>query len=192
MPKTYFLKRTFDVLLATAGLMFFLPLWGILIVLIWLESGGPIFYIQDRMGEGGRIFKTMKFRTLYCKESNNLQPTRLGGILRITAMDESLQLINILKADMSFVGPRPLIPQEVASIKEINPRFSVKPGLTGLAQIAVSKETDILDKFKYDLWYIENQNLFLDLRLIILSLVISCRGKWETNEAKLSPNVRLF
>lgn len=185
MSKSYFLKRPLDLILAVLGIFFFLPFWLIIIILIWLEKEKGIFYIQERLGLNNRTFKTIKFRTLYRDKSNNIRISRLGNFLRRTALDESLQLINILKREMSFVGPRPLVAEEIGNQPETKERLKVRPGLTGLAQVAVSKNSPVEEKFKYDLWYIENQNLILDLKIILFSIIISLLGKWETARDRL-------
>jgi lipopolysaccharide/colanic/teichoic acid biosynthesis glycosyltransferase len=185
MSKSYFLKRPLDLLLATLGIFFFLPSWCLIIILIWLETENGIFYIQERLGQNNRTFKTLKFCTIYKDKENNRSISRLGNFLRRTALDESLQLFNILKKEMSFVGPRPLIPEEMVGYPEIKERLEIRPGLTGLAQVAISKDSQILEKLKYDLWYIKNQNLFLDLKIIFVSIIISLMGKWETRKEKI-------
>ena len=151
-----------------------------------------MFYIQIRVGKNRQLFKTLKFRTLYNKDSGYMASTRLGMFLRVTALDESLQLINILKGEMSFVGPRPLIPEEVGTEARLEPRFSVRPGLTGLSQVLCSKDIGIMEKFKYDLLYIERQSLSLDLKLILVSFVVSFRGKWEDRGDKIKSGLGIF
>jgi len=185
MPQSYCLKRTLDLFLATLGIFFFLPVWFIIIILIWIETEDGIFYIQERLGLNNRTFKTLKFCTIYKDRNNNSSISRLGNFLRRTALDESLQLINILRKEMSFVGPRPLVPEEIGNYPQIKERLKIRPGLTGLAQVAVSKDSDVAEKLKYDLWYINNQSLFLDLKIILLSITISLMGKWETKREKI-------
>lgn len=152
------IKRVFDVFLALMGIVLLFPFWLLFGFLIWLEDRGPIFYLQVRVGKGGKIFKSIKFRSMIPDAEKDLGPvqanendpriTLIGRFLRKTAMDESLQLINIFKADMSFVGPRALRPVEIelnnaSKIKSIfqvpgfKERSSVQPGLTGAAQVFV-------------------------------------------------------
>lgn len=192
MPETYLLKRTSDIFLALIGIMFFLPFWSLFCILIWLEAKGPVFYIQERIGREKKPFKTLKFRTLYTKKSGDIDSSKLGGFLRVTALDESLQLINILKGQMSFVGPRPLVPEEIGEQEKLSPRFLARPGLTGISQVIISKDTTVNEKFKYDLWYIKNQSPLLDLRLIIFSFIISFKGRWESRKDKLGFSLRVF
>jgi len=176
IPKVYLLKRPFDFSLALIGLTLTFPIWSLIIFLIWLENGRPVFYIQERVGLESRIFKMMKFRTMgYRKKSS-----RLAKFLRTTALDEFPQLMNIIKGQMSFVGPRPLIPQEIQINEEFKLRSAVLPGLTGLAQVLVAKDAPVLEKLNYDILYIKNKNIVLDTLLILKSFGISLNRKWDT------------
>lgn len=200
------LKRPFDVALSGTGLLLSLPLWIIIPLAIRIESRGPVFYVQERVGRRLRTFKALKFRSMVKdaeKASGPVQAvaddprvTRVGRILRATAMDELPQLLNILKGDMSFVGPRALRPNEKevnggdapAAISEVPgyaARHAVRPGLTGLTQVFLPGETPRRKKFRYDLLYIRKRSFGLDLRLIALSFWITFRGKWESREPKV-------
>lgn len=200
------LKRTFDFILSLSGIILSTPLWLLISLLIILEDGFPVFYLQERGGRCGRIFKAIKFRSMVKDAEKGAGPiqalendpriTRVGRILRATALDELPQLINILRGDMSFVGPRALRPEElevrgnpeVLSIEEIpgyERRLTVKPGLTGLAQVYLPTDAPRRDKFRYDLLYIKNQSFLLDLKLILLSFWITFRGKWEYRGKKI-------
>jgi lipopolysaccharide/colanic/teichoic acid biosynthesis glycosyltransferase len=193
-------KRAVDVALSGLGLLGSAPLWLLISIAVKLEDGGPIFYGQERVGEGGRIFRALKFRSMIpnaeagvgAVQATQHDPrvTRVGGILRATAMDELPQLWNIFVGDMSFVGPRALRPGEIETtgdgrhirmeaIPGYVERHSVRPGLTGVAQIFAPRDVPRRYKFKYDSLYIRNQSLALDLRLIGLSFWITFRGKWE-------------
>lgn len=193
-------KRIFDFSLALIGLFMSLPLWFIFTLAIWFEDRGPIFYFQDRVGKGGRIFKGMKFRSMMPDAEKNLGPvqakkndprdTRIGRILRKTAMDELPQFINILKGEMSFVGPRALRPLEIEStdvskvrnifeIPGFQKRSSIKPGLTGAAQVFASRNLPREEKFKYDLWYVENMSFWLDIKLIAKSILTTLKARWD-------------
>jgi lipopolysaccharide/colanic/teichoic acid biosynthesis glycosyltransferase len=197
-------KRIFDIFLSTLGLFFSAPFWFIIAILTLLEDGRPIFYLQDRVGKDGRIFKGVKFRSMVLEAEKNFGPvqaqehdgriTKLGRILRVSAMDELPQLWNIVKGDMSFVGPRALRPFEVDSedgkVRSIwefegaKERSSVRPGLTGIAQILAPRDIPRSEKFKYDIWYIKKRNFWLDVRIIILSFFITFMGKWEIREER--------
>lgn len=200
------MKRALDFLLAAFGLCLSLPLWLIFAFLIWLEDKGQVFYFQERVGKGGRIFKGIKFRSMKLKYSNetaliqakegDIRITKIGRLLRATAMDELPQLINILKGDMSFVGPRALAPREkevgeldeksIFDIPGFKERAIVAPGLTGIAQIFAPRDISRQNKFKYDIWYIRNRSIFLDLYLIFLSFLVTFHGRWEVRCNKFS------
>jgi lipopolysaccharide/colanic/teichoic acid biosynthesis glycosyltransferase len=192
------LKRIFDIILSAVGLLVSAPLWMIFSAAIKLGDGGPIFYAQNRVGKGGRIFKVYKFRSMIpdaekqtgvvWASENDPRITKAGKILRATAMDELPQLWNIFKGDISFVGPRAerpeLVQQFSKKIQNYHKRFLVKPGLTGIAQVYGSYDTPPQNKLRYDLLYIKNQSFFLDLKLIFLSFYITFRGKWESRQKK--------
>jgi rhamnosyl/mannosyltransferase len=198
------LKRAFDIALSGAGLVLSAPVWAVAAALIKLEDGGPVFYRQDRVGAKGRTFTVLKFRSMIPdaeRESGPLQAvagdrrvTRVGRLLRATAMDELPQLVNIFRGDMSFVGPRALRPGEidrvggrVITLEEIEgyyARAAVQPGLTGIAQIYAPRDVARRQKFRYDRVYVKRRSFWLDLRLILLSFWISLRGTWEHRERK--------
>jgi lipopolysaccharide/colanic/teichoic acid biosynthesis glycosyltransferase len=198
-------KRVFDLALALSGLMASAPIVAFVAAAIKLEDGGPVFYGQDRVGEGGRIFRALKFRSmipnaeagvgaLQAKE-NDPRVTSVGRVLRATALDELPQLWNIVVGEMSFVGPRALMPVEIevsgageVSLEKIpgyEARHRVAPGLTGLAQIYADRDIPRRHKFRYDLLYIRRQRFLLDLRLILLSFWITLRGRWGHRGDKL-------
>ncbi len=190
------LKRLFDVALAGAGLLIFSPLAILFALLIKLEDNGPIFYIQERWGLSGKKFRALKFRTMIPKadslgtlrpaKENDPRVTKTGKFLRATAMDELPQLINILKGDMSFVGPRAIAVQEMDSaFPQFYERHQVRPGLTGPAQITVSRYATLEEKFRHDLEYIQTRSFAGDLKFIFLSFWITLRGRWETRHNKI-------
>jgi lipopolysaccharide/colanic/teichoic acid biosynthesis glycosyltransferase len=195
------IKRIFDFCLACSGIIFSLPLWLIFGFLVWQADRGHIFYLQERVGKNSRIFKGIKFRSMQPDaeegsgpvqaKDNDPRVTNIGRFLRKTAMDELPQLWNIFKGDMSFVGPRALRPKEtelndnskIISIFEIpgfQRRASIKPGLTGAAQVFASRKLSRKYKFNYDLWYVDNMSFWLDIKLIIKSFLITFRAKWDT------------
>jgi len=234
------IKRIFDISLSFFGFIFSLPIWLFIGLLICIEDGLPIFYLQERVGQDGKVFRALKFRSMekdaekeigpvQAKE-NDYRVTKVGRILRATAMDELPQLINIFKGDMSFVGPRAMRPHEieagncnpeiknrefknrdqkkkienrevrgdsqksavdknqVISLKKVPgyyERQSVRPGLTGLAQIYIPKDSPPQEKFRYDLAYVNKQNFWFDFKLIFLSFWVTFRGKWESREKKI-------
>ena len=204
--RALFLKRPFDVALSSFGLLLSAPLWVAIPLAVWIEDRGPVFYAQERVGRNGRTFKALKFRSMVKDAEAGRGPvqavaddprvTKVGRILRASAMDELPQLVNIFKGDMSFVGPRALRPSEreasggpgpesIAEIPGYDARHSVRPGLTGLAQVFLPGETPRRKKFRYDLLYIRRRSFWLDLKLIGLSFWITFRGKWESREPKV-------
>jgi lipopolysaccharide/colanic/teichoic acid biosynthesis glycosyltransferase len=192
------MKRLFDIVLAGIGLLCSSPLWLLFSVLIKLHDGGPAFYGQERMGLDGKVFKVLKFRSMIVDAekqtgavwatANDPRVTRVGRLLRATAMDELPQLWNIFKGDMSFVGPRAerpeLVERFVQEIPHYRERLRVRPGLTGLAQVYGQYDTSPRHKLKYDLLYIRRYSLALDIRLICLSFLITFRGSWEKRGKK--------
>jgi lipopolysaccharide/colanic/teichoic acid biosynthesis glycosyltransferase len=198
------MKRAFDIALAGAGLVLSSPIWLALAAAIKVEDGGPVFFTQERVGQGGRVFRAFKFRSMRPDaeaEVGALQATagdprvtRIGRVMRATAMDELPQLWNIFRGDMSFVGPRALRPGEIEAVGETlvpleavpgyASRVTVRPGLTGIAQIYAARDVTRRHKFRYDLLYIRRRSFALDLRLILLSFWISFLGTWESRDRK--------
>ena len=189
------MKRLFDITGATLGFIFFLPLGILFALAVKFEDGGPIFYIQERWGKGGRKFRAYKFRSMTPEADGKWgfapagekdpRVTKVGHLLRATAMDELPQLINIWKGDMSFVGPRALAVGEVdPSMPRFHERHRIRPGLTGPAQILASRDAPLEEKFRYDLAYAMHGNFGDDLKLMFLSLWITLRGKWESRHKK--------
>jgi exopolysaccharide biosynthesis polyprenyl glycosylphosphotransferase len=179
-------KRLMDVFLAILGLALSLPLYPLVAVAIYLESRGPVLYSQERVGQGGAIFKVLKFRTMIPDAEKQVGPvlaaacdhrvTRVGRFLRACRFDELPQMINILKGEMSFVGPRPERPAFVQRFSEQFPayqyRHMVKPGLTGLAQVQATYSTPAEEKLRYDLMYISNYSILLDLQILAQTLAV--------------------
>ena len=187
-------------ILAAAHVLLFpvwLALWILIPAMIVVDSGRPVFYRQRRVGRGGRVFDVLKFRTMVT-DADKIGPawtsaddprlTRVGRILRATALDELPQVVNILKGDMSFVGPRALAHDEHRHLSERVPGFDdrlrVPAGLTGLAQIYGSRH-DAEQKLRHDLRYASSLSPWLDLKLLFLSVWITFKGTWERQEAKL-------
>lgn len=192
------LKRLLDVLVAGAGLLCASPFILLVIALIYLEDGPPAFYTQMRVGRGGRPFRVYKFRSMIkdaeahsgavLATKDDPRITRLGRLLRKTAMDELPQLLNILLGHMSFVGPRPERPELVAQIVEALPDFRlrerIRPGLTGLAQVYGRYHTEPEQKLPYDLEYVDRRGLGLDLHLFLHSWRITSKASWDSDQAK--------
>src|SRR6476619_6552831 len=187
------MKRLFDCALAGAGLIVSAPLWAAIAIAVRLEDGGPVFFRQPRVGRGGRVFEALKFRSMVPNAEaltgpvqaaeNDPRITRVGRLMRATAMDELPQLWNIFTGDMSFVGPRPLRPGEVdvtgdgrlVALKDIRgyeDRHRVRPGLTGLAQVYAPRDLPRAGKFRLDRLYLKRAGICLDLKLLVLSFWI--------------------
>ena len=199
------IKRLFDASLAGAGLVVSLPLWCVIPLAIKLDDGGPVFFPQARVGLNGRVFNALKFRSMrpdaealtgaIQASEHDPRVTRIGRFMRATAMDELPQLWNILRGDMSFVGPRALRPGEIEAgadgqltrLEEVpgfEHRIKVRPGLTGLAQVYARRDVPRRQKFRYDRLYVSRRSWLLDVRLILLSFWISFRGTWEARGRK--------
>ncbi len=178
-----FAKRVFDLTLALFLLLIFSPLMLLIAVAIKVGSEGPVIYKQKRLGEKGRLFTIYKFRTMrkdaekhsgaVWAMQNDPRVTRIGRFLRATHLDELPQLVNVIKGDMSLVGPRPERPEIAKDLNEhiVNywMRLQVKPGITGLAQVRYRYDScikDVKNKLRYDLFYIRNANFLLDLRIL--------------------------
>lgn len=192
-------KRAFDITFGALGLIVTAPLWVVIPLLIRLDDGGPVLFRQSRSGLRGREFMVTKFRSMVVEAERegarqavpgDVRVTRVGRWLRATAMDELPQLWNILVGDMSVVGPRALRPGEIEAegdgtlvrLEEVpgfTLRSSVRPGLTGVAQVYAPRELPRRQKFRYDRLYIRRQSFRLDVQLILLSLWVSLSGNWE-------------
>ena len=174
------MKRIADCLL----IILTAPLWGTVLaataLIIRVCEGAPIFFKQERAGRGGRPFTILKFRTMRLGEGSDIaRTTRLGKFLRATSLDELPQLLNILKGDMSLVGPRPLPSAYVPRYSKTQARrLEVLPGLTGWAQVNGRNALSWDEKFALDVWYVENQSLWLDIRILFktLTTVFESRG----------------
>jgi lipopolysaccharide/colanic/teichoic acid biosynthesis glycosyltransferase len=192
-------KRILDVVFALIGLLCTLPVWILIAIAIKLDDGGPVFFRQARVGKGGILFDALKFRTMVpdpdgSRVANQGHPdealiTRVGRLLRPTALDELPQLLSILRGDMSLVGPRAVPPQEIAANGNGEPvkvsdlpgyreRHLVRPGLTGPAQVRVPRDIPHRMKFRYDVFYVRHRSFRYDVQLILQSIMISFAGKW--------------
>jgi len=199
-------KRLFDMIVAGAGLIVLAPVSLLIALGIKLEDGGPVFFMQERVGRGCRVFSAYKFRSMVVDAErltgavqateNDPRVTRMGRFLRATAFDELPQLWNILRGDMSVVGPRPLRPGEadttaegvqlpLSAIPGYEARHRVRPGLTGIAQVYAPRDLPRTGKFRYDLLYQRKAGFCLDLRLILQSFWITARGRWEDRGRKV-------
>ena len=168
------MKRRFDIFIAVTGLITFLPLMLLIALLIKLDDRGPIFFLQYRLGKYKRPFKIYKFRSM-----KNNKVTRVGCWLRKTGLDELPQMINILKGDMSTVGPRPLTYEDIVRIgwdkRYYISRWHIKPGITGLAQLHAGRSAH--HSWLFDKTYLKNESFVLDLKIILITFVMTLIGK---------------
>lgn len=173
-----FLKPIIDFVLALIGLIILLPIFVIVTVGLFIANQGKPFFIQLRPGKKEKIFKILKFKTMNDKKDRygELLPdaerlTKIGGFVRKTSLDEIPQLINVLKGDMSLIGPRPLLPQYLTLYNDFQKqRHYVKPGITGWAQVNGRNAISWEQKFEYDVWYMQNLSFFLDVKILFLSV----------------------
>lgn len=172
------IKRIFDFAVSLFALLTLLPVILVVAVLIRFKLGSPILFTQDRPGLNGHIFKMMKFRSMLDakdKDGNllpdDLRMTKFGAFLRSTSLDELPGLFNVLKGDMSLVGPRPLLVQYLPLYnKHQARRHNVRPGITGWAQVNGRNAISWEDKFKLDVWYVDNQSFLLDIKILLLTV----------------------
>jgi len=175
----HFFKRVFDVLIALAALL--LTGWFLIIVVIWLHfanKGAGAFFTQDRPGKDGKIFKVIKFKTMTDERDaeGNLLPdtqrlTKVGRFVRSTSVDELPQLINVFKGDMSLIGPRPLTPAYLFVYDDFQRRrMEVRPGISGWAQVHGRQNCKLSQKFEYDVWYVDHCTLWIDIRIILMTI----------------------
>ncbi|MTI80470.1 MAG: sugar transferase [Firmicutes bacterium] len=184
-----FIKRILDFLLALLAVLILSPLLIVVVILIKLDSKGPVFFTQERPGKNMKMFKVYKFRTMLQDavkhqkvgvevRGNDSRITKLGNLLRRFKIDELAQLFNILKGDMSIVGPRPTLPDYIKQYEDWElRRFDVKPGLTGLAQVNGNIFLEFKEKSAYDIKYIEKISFLMDLKIIIKTVAIVLIGE---------------
>lgn len=173
-----FLKSTFDFLAALFGLFLLSPIFIIVTISLFFANQGKPFFFQLRPGNNGQLFKIIKFKTMNDRKDGkgNLLPdanrlTNIGQLVRKTSLDELPQLINILKGDMSLIGPRPLLPEYLQLYNETQKRrHQVKPGITGWAQVNGRNAISWQQKFEYDIWYVENMSFLLDCKIVFLTI----------------------
>jgi lipopolysaccharide/colanic/teichoic acid biosynthesis glycosyltransferase len=192
-PREQSSKRIFDFTVALLGLVFSAPIWLLSAFLVWFEDPGPLLFVKNSVGKGGLNFRQLKFRTMVRQAEDETGPIlaaeedervlAVGVLLRKTALDELPQLINILKGEMSFVGPRPqrtvLVHGYLQAMPEYAERHQVSPGLSGLAQVAGDYYLTPRQKLRFDRLYIRNASLGFDLKLIMLAFLITFWFRWR-------------
>lgn len=174
----HLIKSLLDKILAVIILVVFSPLLVVLYMLVYFNLGSPVLFKQKRPGLHGKIFTIYKFRTMSDDRDNNnnllddkARVTRFGKFLRSTSLDELPELLNIIKGDMSFVGPRPLLAEYLDRYTpEQARRHGVKPGITGWAQINGRNAISWEEKFRLDVWYVDNQSLWLDMKILLITI----------------------
>jgi len=190
-------KTLFDLTILTCSHVVLAPifviLWIFIPAAIWLEDRGPVFYTQNRLGKNGKLFKLYKFRSMIpdaeketgavLASDNDFRVTRVGKFIRKRALDELPQVINLWKGDISLVGPRPERPELMHDIVGVLPlyaeRLIVKPGLTGIAQVYGRYATNPRHKLMYDRIYIREMNPILDIKLLVYSVLLTLKAKWQ-------------
>ena len=187
------IKPIFDFLLAIIGILLFSPLFVILTIILYFANRGQPFFFQLRPGKGGKLFRIIKFKTMNDKRdaggnlfSDAERLTKIGKFIRKTSLDEIPQLLNVIKGEMSLVGPRPLLPLYLELYNDFQKRRNeVKPGITGWAQINGRNHISWEKKFKYDVWYVDHVSFWLDFKILIITIlkVLKSEGINEEGQA---------
>lgn len=200
-----FFKRLMDIVLSSIALIVFIPIFLIISFLIKLDSKGPVFFIQERRTKDGKVFKMYKFRSMCVGAEkigtglfnfkNDSRITRVGSFLRKSSLDELPQLINVIKGDISIVGPRPCVTYELGEFETLNKkyrkRFEMLAGITGLAQVRGRNENSWEEKIQYDNEYIElfkKYGVFIDIKIIIETIIKVFKAK-DICEQKIDDSV---
>lgn len=192
-----FFKRFFDIVIGLIGAVVFFPFFIIVFITLVINNNGTPFFYQNRPGLHEKIFKIIKFKTMNDKKdkNGNLLPddkrlTKAGQFIRKTSLDELPQIINLLKGDMTIIGPRPLLPEYLPLYNDRQrKRHLVKPGISGWAQVNGRNAISWEQKFEYDVWYVENYSFFLDVKIFLLTFlkVFKSEGVNQTGQATMLP-----
>jgi lipopolysaccharide/colanic/teichoic acid biosynthesis glycosyltransferase len=193
MYKSYF-KKTIDFIFALLVLIFFSPIFILVTIGLYFANQGKPFFFQLRPGKNGQLFKIIKFKTMNDEKDNegNLlsdaeRLTKIGAFVRKTSLDEIPQLLNVIKGDMSLIGPRPLLPEYLPLYNDFqNKRHEVKPGITGWAQVNGRNAISWQQKFEYDVWYVENFSFLLDIQILNKTIKKVFRREGITAENSVS------
>lgn len=191
--RTPLYKRALDIIFSLVSLIISMPIWVVLIFLIWWEDPGPVLFVKNAVGKGGKNFKQFKFRSMIIDAERDTGPISgyendervlfFGKLIRKTALDELPQLINILLGQMSYVGPRPqrtvLVHKYLQELPEYAQRHRISPGLAGLAQVADSYDITPKEKLAWDLVYIQKLGLGLDLRILLTAFILVFILRWR-------------
>jgi len=187
-------KRLLDIVVSLWAILFLLPFWFVIAILIRLDSVGPALYLHTRVGQNGKDFLCWKFRTMktdadphkLAESKTDDRITRLGEFLRRTSLDETLQLINVFLGDMSIVGPRPALPIQVQHFSDEEMwKLKVKPGLTGWTQVNGRNSLTYEKRMEFDVWYAKHHNFWLDLQIIFrtFSVLFARDGIYDKNSS---------
>ncbi len=192
-----FIKPTFDFIAAFFGLLFLFPLFLIITILLFFANDGKPFFFQNRPGKNGKIFKIVKFKTMNDKKDtlgkllpDAIRLTKVGSFVRKTSLDEIPQLFNVVKGDMSLIGPRPLLTNYLHLYNQTqNRRHEVKPGITGWAQVNGRNAISWDKKFEYDVWYVDNISFTLDAKILFKTVlkVLESDGINAVDAATIEP-----
>lgn len=191
------MKRLIDIIISLTALIILSPVFLVVAYKVRQNLGSPIFFIQHRPGKDGKLFGMIKFRSMkdaFDKDGNPLPDeeriTPFGQKLRSTSLDEMPQLINVLKGDMSIVGPRPMLAQfvELYSPEQAR-RLEVKPGMTGLAQVSGRNELSYEERFKCDVWYVDNHNIFVDFKIMFQTVGVMLRREGINAPGHVGPSL---
>ena len=195
-------KRVFDIFAATIAAVILSPIMVITAIAIKLDSPGPVIFKQDRLGLGGKVFKIYKLRSM-CQGAehtgsgvysgaNDMRVTRVGKIIRATSIDELPQLFNIIKGDMSFIGPRPPLTYHPWDISEYTEEqfkmFSVRPGISGWAQVHGRKEVEWHERIRLNVWYVDHMSLLLDIKILFMTFIKVIKNDDNVNSLKTLVN----
>ena len=195
-------KRVFDIFAATIAAVILSPIMVVTAIAIKLDSPGPVIFKQDRLGLGGKVFRIYKFRSM-CQGAehtgsgvysgaNDMRVTRVGKIIRATSIDELPQLFNIIKGDMSFIGPRPPLtyhPWDISEYTEEQFRmFSVRPGISGWAQVHGRKEVEWHERIRLNVWYVDHMSLLLDIKILFMTFIKVIKNDDNVNSSKTLVN----
>lgn len=191
------MKRLVDILISLIALIILSPIFLMVAHKVRKNLGSPIFFYQERPGKNGKLFKMIKFRSMkdaFDKEGNPLPDehriTPFGQKLRSTSLDEMPQLINVLKGDMSIVGPRPMLKEfvELYSPEQAR-RLEVRPGMTGLAQISGRNELDYEERFKCDVWYVDNHSVLVDFKIMFKTVGVMTKREGINAPGHVGPSL---
>ena len=191
------MKRFVDIVIASIAILFLSPVFLFVAYKVRKHLGSPIFFCQERPGKDGKIFKMIKFRSM--KDANDAHGnplpdeqriTPFGQKLRSTSLDEMPQLFNVLKGDMSIVGPRPMLKEfvELYSPEQAR-RLEVKPGMTGLAQVSGRNELDYEERFKCDVWYVDNRNILVDFKIMFQTVGVMLKREGINAPGHVGPSL---